>query len=329
MDKVTKAKKTQPKFAKERTVFVENHFGQLCQTFGSITRKVARLRNKGDVLAKQLTKYASADEFSHSSTSNLKEFAKNLAAIQDYRHAEIGRLEKKVVKPLSEYGDKCKKVKTAVSKEEKAIKKVQKEKKQLVKVRQKSPSDEHSISQAEADVQKATSDEVIDHRNLKNQILLFEKKKIGDLKKILTDFVSVEMVFHAKAIEYYSQCYENLARIDEDLDLEEFERHLESIQPQAVAPTAPAQGQLPPEATMSTLGTTGLSTTLGSTSEYTSTGDSYTFPYGESSANADKRVRIQTSQGMYAAADDDDEESDYDEESEDEDEIDNSYTPRR
>jgi hypothetical protein len=28
------------------------------------------------------------------------------------------------------------------------------------------------------------------------------------------------MVFHAKAIEYYSQCFENLAMIDEEEDLQ-------------------------------------------------------------------------------------------------------------
>ena len=28
------------------------------------------------------------------------------------------------------------------------------------------------------------------------------------------------MVFHAKAIEFYSKCFENLAMIDEDMDLE-------------------------------------------------------------------------------------------------------------
>ena len=39
-------------------------------------------------------------------------------------------------------------------------------------------------------------------------------------QQILTDFVSVEMVFHAKAIEFYSQCFENLAMIDEEMDLE-------------------------------------------------------------------------------------------------------------
>ena len=27
-------------------------------------------------------------------------------------------------------------------------------------------------------------------------------------------------MFHAKAIEFYSRCFENLARIDEDMDIE-------------------------------------------------------------------------------------------------------------
>ena len=40
-------RETQAKFAKDRTAFVENHFGLFCQTFGSMTRKIARMRDKG------------------------------------------------------------------------------------------------------------------------------------------------------------------------------------------------------------------------------------------------------------------------------------------
>ena len=40
------------------------------------------------------------------------------------------------------------------------------------------------------------------------------------LQKVLADYVSVELVFHARAIEYYSKCFENLANMDDEADLE-------------------------------------------------------------------------------------------------------------
>ena len=44
------------------------------------------------MLAKQVNEYASQDKYSHSTTQNLKAFAGNLAAIQDYRDAEVYRI---------------------------------------------------------------------------------------------------------------------------------------------------------------------------------------------------------------------------------------------
>jgi len=36
----------------------------------------------------------------------------------------------------------------------------------------------------------------------------------------MTDFVNVEMSFHAKALEVYTQCFNNIAAIDIDEDIE-------------------------------------------------------------------------------------------------------------
>ena len=35
----------------------------------------------------------------------------------------------------------------------------------------------------------------------------------------MTDFVMIEMAFHAKALEVYSQCYQNLGEISVDTDI--------------------------------------------------------------------------------------------------------------
>ncbi|XP_060580433.1 CBY1-interacting BAR domain-containing protein 1-like [Ruditapes philippinarum] len=451
----------QVKFCQERVAHIEKNYGAFCETLGSITRKMARMRDKGDLLAKQVVEYADKEKVSVSTTKNLKDFAHNLAAIQDYRDAEIHRLDNKVVKPLSAYGPKCKKMKQIIKTEQSAINREIKQRKNLEKVRDKKPGDAHSISavscyctsdpdftqytctscnvdyqtlktdiysiimqcvsnqlcmlvvifyflfqvtstpfmsygdfpallveedlgyfskqylihqqafemyysllfcvktffyvietllgflytltlieqgvltscdiifQAETELQKAAADAAIGSKGLQNQMSVFEKDKLADLKKILADFVSVEMVFHAKAIEYYSQCFENLAMIDEEEDLQEFSRKLNLSQApggETLGSTLPLPvGMTVPQGTITSLGSTVRSSTMETTgtSDYTSTGESYTYTYGESTGSSgEKRVRIQN-QSMYADVDDE-----YDDEDDDDDDDDDDDNPQ-
>lgn len=323
----------QVKFCQERASHVEKHYGGFCQTLGSINRKIARMRDKGDILAKQLLAFAEQEKISVSTRKNLQDFAHNFAAVQDYRDAEIHRLDSKVVKPLTAYGPKCKKMKQIIKTEQGAINREIKQRKNLEKVRDKKPGDAHSIHAAETELQKAASDAAIGSRGLQNQMKTFEKEKITDLKRILADFVSIEMVFHAKAIEYYSQCFENLAMIDEELDLEEFSRKLNLQLPRDLDTLG---SSLPPgtsvlQGTVTSLGSTGLSSTLGDTgtSEYTSTGESYTYTYGDSTASSgEKRVRIQTvGQSMYADVDEEDDDDDEDDDEDDDDDEEENNVP--
>lgn len=55
---------------------------------------------------------------------------------------------------------------------------------------------------------------------LEEQIDVFEKRKLKDLKKALLDFVKIELALHAKAVELYTQAYNDVSDIDEALDLE-------------------------------------------------------------------------------------------------------------
>lgn len=49
---------------------------------------------------------------------------------------------------------------------------------------------------------------------------MFYQKKMSKFQKILREFVTIEMHFHAKALELYTQCFQTLDQIDPEADLE-------------------------------------------------------------------------------------------------------------
>ena len=91
---------------------------------------------------------------------------------------------------------------------------------QLERTRQRNPSDRHVISQAETELQRATMDATRTTRHLEETIDNFEKQKIKDIKTIFSEFITIEMLFHGKALEVYTAAYQNIQKIDEEEDLE-------------------------------------------------------------------------------------------------------------
>ncbi|VDH89804.1 Hypothetical predicted protein [Mytilus galloprovincialis] len=332
---------SQAKFCQSRVALVEKNYGNLCETLGSITRKAARQRDKGDLLAKQLQEYANSENISHCTKAGLSLCLKNMqlqrlshpstslvglsiclyvsvisairlqvmwvypsvcVCIGHFSHpstSHIKRLEAKVVHPLSGYGDICKKKKKDISTELGNIKKEQKTLQQLDK--------------AETEVKKANTDSEMGGKALEEQMVVFEKQRLGDLKNSLADFINIEMIFHARALEYYARCFENIVMIDEDRDLQEFKRKLQSSKGMH-ADFGQTLG-----------GFTGGSSTGGS--DTLGTGSSYTYTYGDTStatasASDARRVRISNTSMMYGEDDDDDELFD-------EDDDDDYSVPRR
>ncbi|KAM4838107.1 CBY1-interacting BAR domain-containing protein 1 [Urocitellus parryii] len=203
---------------------VEKHFGELCQIFAAYVRKTARLRDKADLLVNEVNVYASTE--TPNLKQGLKNFADEFAKLQDYRQAEVERLEAKVVEPLKAYGtivkmkrDDLKATLTAKNREAKQLS-------QLERTRQGNPSDRHIISQAESELQRATMDATRTTRHPEETIDNFEKQKIKDIKNIFSEFITIEMLFHGKALEVYTAAYQNIQKIDEDEDLEVFRNSL-------------------------------------------------------------------------------------------------------
>uniref|UniRef100_S4RZ02 CBY1 interacting BAR domain containing 1 n=1 Tax=Petromyzon marinus TaxID=7757 RepID=S4RZ02_PETMA len=215
-----RTRESQAKAVQLSVTTVEKHFGELCQLSAGYARKTARLRDKSDLLVRELMAYSETER--PSLKMGLRAFAEELSKVQDYRQAQVERLEAKVVEPLKSYGATIKikreDLKAVLTSQTREAKQMQ----QLEKMRQRNPSDRHNISQAETELQRATVDAARSSRQLEETINEFERQKIKDIKKILCDFVTVEMVFHAKALEVYSQAYHHMHAVNEESDLEAF-----------------------------------------------------------------------------------------------------------
>ncbi|XP_018553173.1 CBY1-interacting BAR domain-containing protein 1 [Lates calcarifer] len=221
---LTLSRDSQTRKIQENITNVEKHFGEMCQLFAGYVRKTARLRDKADLLVREISLYA--DTETPNLKRGMKQYADHLAKIQDYRQAEVERLEAKVIEPLKSYGAVVKRKREDLKTTQSARDREAKQMAQLERTRQRNPSDRQIISQAESELQRATMDATRTTRQLEETIDEFEKQKIRDIKKIFGEFVTVEMSFHAKALEVYTLAHQSIQSVDEEEDLEVFRSSL-------------------------------------------------------------------------------------------------------
>ncbi|XP_070253987.1 CBY1-interacting BAR domain-containing protein 2 isoform X1 [Myotis yumanensis] len=186
--------------AMESTVTnAEKYFGRFCSLLAAYTRKTARLRDKADQLVKQLIDFANTENPEMRAT--MRNFAEELAKVQDYRQA-----------------------------------------------------------QAETSVQKASVDASRTTHQLEETVDAFQTQKLKDLQKIFSDFVTIEMVFHAKAVEVYSSAFQTLENYDLEGDLQDFRAKMRGVsghndaRPRRdTAPSAAVPWSRPCQSTQSTM----------------------------------------------------------------------------
>ncbi|KAM6899560.1 CBY1-interacting BAR domain-containing protein 1 [Xenentodon cancila] len=233
-----RARDSQTRRIQENITNVEKHFGEMCQLFAAYVRKTARLRDKADVLVREIGTYA--DTETPNLKRGMKQFADHLAKIQDYRQAEVERLEAKVIEPLKSYGAVVKRKREDLKATQSARDREAKQMAQLERTRLRNPSDRQiivslhcffsflrfSCRQAESELQRATMDAARTTKQLEETIDDFERQKIQDIKKVFGEFVSVEMSFHAKALEVYTLAFQSIQSVDEEADLEVFRNTL-------------------------------------------------------------------------------------------------------
>ncbi|XP_076669184.1 CBY1 interacting BAR domain containing protein Fam92 isoform X3 [Andrena cerasifolii] len=210
------------KFVQDRISNVEKHFAELCTAFATYTRKAARLRDKGDEVAKVIQAYAQSETVNRSLATGLTNFSATLSVISDYRDAEVQRFDAKIIAPLSQYAMICKHARDDVKNTFSARDKELTRKRHLDRLRERNPRNRQMISQAESELMKASVEVSRVVKGLEEQIDSFEKRKLHDLKTVLLDFVVIELSFHAKTLELLTKAYQDIAEIDEAKDLEGF-----------------------------------------------------------------------------------------------------------
>ncbi|XP_055476805.1 CBY1-interacting BAR domain-containing protein 2 isoform X1 [Psammomys obesus] len=84
-------------------------------------------------------------------------------------------------------------------------------------------------AEAETSAQRASVDTNRSTHHLAETVDAFQEQKLKDLRKIFSDFVTIEMVFHAKAVEVYSSAFQTLENYDMGRDLQDFRTKMRGI----------------------------------------------------------------------------------------------------
>ncbi|KFO31828.1 Protein FAM92B [Fukomys damarensis] len=77
--------------------------------------------------------------------------------------------------------------------------------------------------QAESSAQRASVDASRTSRQLEDTVDAFQRRRLEGLQRVFLEFVTVEMVFHAKAVEVYSRACQTLGSYDPEQDLQDFQ----------------------------------------------------------------------------------------------------------
>uniref|UniRef100_A0A8D2ZU83 Protein FAM92B-like n=1 Tax=Scophthalmus maximus TaxID=52904 RepID=A0A8D2ZU83_SCOMX len=305
----------------EQTVrHAERHLGEICFLLGSYTRKTAKLRDKADLLVARLLDFSGTE--GPELQVGLRNLAEDLAMVQDYRQAQVERLDTRVVAPLKAYGDIVKNKRADLKKFSADMNRELKELQKLEKLRLKSPADRQSIGQAEVNAQRASNNAQRSIREVEEAITTFQRQKLEDIKTIFSDFITVEMLFHAKALEVYTHSHHNLEAMNIQKDLELFSGRLQMsdsltghLDTGVSSRSSPLMGRYPSPSAASPKGQS-LRATLAAT-----IGHNTRQQHGQLAEKARRsRSTLHRQRGMEEEEELEDEEEDDDEEEEEEEE---------
>lgn len=123
----------------------EKNLAEFCHTFAQYSRKVARVRDKGDSIAQAAVNFAESEEINKSLSLGLANFASTFATISDYGDVRVQHIDNKVIREFSQYENVCKQAKEEVKQIFNARDRELSRKKQLDRIREKNPRNRQQI----------------------------------------------------------------------------------------------------------------------------------------------------------------------------------------
>lgn len=136
---------TQAKFIQGRIHSVERNLAEFCSIFAQYSRKVARVRDKGDELARVTLSIAENENINKSLAVGLENFANCISQISDYGDMRVQTIDCKVVGEFTRYEDICKQVKDEVKDIYNTRDKEIAKKRHLDRLRERNPRNRHQI----------------------------------------------------------------------------------------------------------------------------------------------------------------------------------------
>ncbi|RWS12492.1 protein FAM92A1-like isoform X2 [Dinothrombium tinctorium] len=181
----------------ERCESLEKNLNDVYNQLAVYARKVAKCRDEGDSFAECVQRFAESENVNRSIQHALTNFADIFSTLQTWRDFKVEKIENDILDEISVYGELCKKIKDEI-------------RKGMNSSRVRSGSSENVSSSGDSRVE--------------NQIEKFEERKIKDVKKWFQKLVEIELLFHAKSLELWTEAYKYVASIEEETDLNDFRK---------------------------------------------------------------------------------------------------------
>ncbi|XP_073822413.1 CBY1 interacting BAR domain containing protein Fam92 isoform X3 [Musca autumnalis] len=143
----------------------------------------------------------------------------------DYMDLNVHRMEIKIVNEMAQFENLCKttrdNLRSAVIARDKEVLK----QRQMLDLKSKFSANN---SAADSELLKAKMEVNRTNKEIDEVINNFEKRKLNDLKTILSDFILIAMKFHTKSLEALTASYYDVSNIDERGDFVEFQKLMKS-----------------------------------------------------------------------------------------------------
>nr|XP_036222406.1 protein FAM92A-like [Bactrocera oleae] len=209
------------KIMNERINMTEKHLLEICASFAACTRKIAKCRNAFDDLGHKVQNFAEEEKINYSLSDGLNSITTSLTVQADYMDLLVHRLEMKIVNELSQFENLCKttrdNLRAATIARDKEVLKQQ----QLIEIKSKFTANNTA---ADSELLKAKLEVNRCNKEIDDIINTFEKRKLSEIRSLLTDFILISLKYHTKTLEVLSASYYDVSNIDENGDFNEFQK---------------------------------------------------------------------------------------------------------